>query len=183
MSLEPSRTFHANQAVQLSDLVALKFNDARFGTGTPRVLKVSNPDGPSTDGGLKARQSIVLVHEGSDTNAGAIVVGWLDVSRRSAELRPYASVNQQQQARFGTQLDVSKLEYERCVADLHDFFRTQGIDSRVQVATPPTRRSMAPTPSVAPPGAFPIQMVGIGLGCFVAGFVVCYALFASGVVH
>lgn len=177
MTMEPSRTHHANQAVQLGDLVALKFSDQRFGTSQPRILKVSNPDGPSTDGGLKARQSILLVAENADTTAGAIVLGWLDTPRRAAELRPYASVNQAQQQRYGHGLDISKVEYDRCINDLHEFFRAQGIDSRVQVAQNSTRRSI---PVSAPEGSATSHLL-VGLVCLGIGFAVCYGLFVAGV--
>ncbi len=187
-SLEPSRTFHANQAVQISDLVSIKFAEQRFGTSQPRVLRVTEPDGPSTDGGLKARQSVILVPEGAETSAGAVICGFIDVSRRSAELRPYAAVSQQHQSRFGAPLDISKLEYERCLTELHEFLRSQAIDSRIQLA-PGGRRSQPPMPatqqasSPAPdPATFPMQMVAVGGVCFVVGFLLCYALFAAGVV-
>ena len=181
--MEPSRTFHANQAVQISDLVALKFSEHRFGTSTPRVLRVTEPDGPSTDGGLKARQSIILVPEGAETSAGAVLCGFIDVSRRTAELRPYVTVSQQHQSRFGAPLDLSKLEYERAIHELHEFLRSQAIDSRVQLA-PGNRRSQPPSaaPSASTPAEFPMPLVSVGAVCFVLGFLLCYALFASGVV-
>lgn len=190
-SVEPSRTFHANQAVQISDLVSLKFGDQTFGTAQRRVLRVTEPDGPSTDGGLKARQSIILVPEGAETSAGAVLCGFIDVSRRSAELRPYATVSQQHQSRFGAPLDISKLEYERCIQEVHEFLRTQAIDSRIQLA-PNGRRSQPPAPAAASmvssqalqrdEGGSPMPLVMVGAVCFVVGFLLCYVLFAAGIV-
>src|SRR5687768_14401573 len=94
------RTMHADQAVHLADLVSLKFSSIRYGTTSKRVLKVMEPDGPSTDGGRKARQSIVLAPEEGDEK-GTIVCGWLDVFRRVAELKSYPVVSQTHQERYG----------------------------------------------------------------------------------
>lgn len=164
----------------LSDLIGIKFAESRFGTTKPRVLRVTEPDGPSTDGGLKARQSLLLVPEGSDTTASSIVVGWIDTSKRSAELRSYQAISQAYQARYGSQPDLSRGEYERCVQELHEFFRAQAIDSRVAVA--PGRRSQPPTLSGETPAPSDRTLsIIVSALSFVLGFVLCYILFRAGV--
>ncbi|MCC7385170.1 MAG: hypothetical protein IT384_25205 [Deltaproteobacteria bacterium] len=175
---EPSRTYHANQAMMLSDLIGIKFAEARFGTSTPRVIKVVEPDGPSTDGGIKARQSIIMVADGQDTTAGAIVCGWLDVARRTAELRSYVQISQQYQQRYGTPADLSKGEYERAIQELHEFLKAQGIDTRVAVGA---RRSVTPLPAAPPAPPPELQLIVVGGVAFVAGFLVCYILVVAGV--
>lgn len=178
---EPSRTFHANQAVMLSDLIRIKFSDRRYGTTTPRQLRITEPDGPSTEGGLKARQSVVLVPEGQESNQNAIVCGWLDVSRRTAELRSYPQISQQHQARYGGAPDLSRGEYERCVQELHEFLRSQAIDSRVSVA--PGRKSQPPAPAASrAPGADRGLILSVALLSFVLGFAACWFLVAARVI-
>jgi hypothetical protein len=174
---EPSRTYHANQAVMLSDLIGIKFADQRFGTTTPRMLRVTEPDGPSTDGGFKARQSILLVAEGGD-QTNAIVCGWLDVSRRSAELKSYPQIAQAYQQRYGVATDLSRGEYDRAIQELHDFLKAQQIDARVAVQL---RRSQPPAPAAPqlPVGQNQVMVVA-GLA-FAVGFGLCYVLFAAGV--
>ncbi len=184
---EASRTFHASQAVQISDLIALKFTDQRFGTGVPRVLKVTEPDGPSTDGGLKARQSILLVAEDPEAHpsAAAIVCGFIDVSRRSAELRPFSAVSQQHQARYGGNIDIGKGEYERCVHDLHEFLRAQAFDSWVAVtaatrASSIPRRSLPPAPSGIDEVTERTTLALVSVLSFLIGFALCYVLVRLG---
>ncbi|MFO0728805.1 MAG: hypothetical protein U1E65_33815 [Myxococcota bacterium] len=182
---EASRTFHASQAVQISDLIALKFVDQRFGTAVPRVLKVTEPDGPSTDGGLKARQSILLAPEDPSSAQAAIVCGFLDVSRRSAELRPFAVVSQQHQQRYGGNIDITKGEYERCIHDLHEFLRAQAIDSRVAVTAATRSPSMVPRRSLPPTSAVDdatqrTTMALVAVLAFLLGFAACYLLVRIG---
>src|SRR5262245_56968094 len=124
------RTHHADQAVHLADLVSLKFAAQRFGKQRKRYVRVMEPDGPSTDGGRKARQSIVLLPEDGELG-GAIVCGWLDVFRHVAELKSYAIVSQNFQDRYGMAVDLSKAEYQRMLDTMLDFVRGLKIDARM----------------------------------------------------
>lgn len=176
--VEASRTYHANQAIQLSELLAIKFAHQTFGTSLRRVVKVTEPDGPSTDGGRKARQAIVLAAE--DNSSNDIVSGFVDVARRSAELRSYAVVGQQYQARHHVPVDLTKGEYDRFLADLLDFLKMQGIDTRVSNAVP---RSSPPAGSarvakVPAPGLLVAVSVGLGVGLALG-----YVLFGTGLLR
>jgi translation initiation factor IF-2 len=177
MALEPSRTYHANQAIQVSDLISVKFADRRFGTSTPRIVRVSEPDGPSTDGGRKARQPILLVPEQGEGNT--VVCGFLDVTKRSAELRAYLVLSQQYQQRFGVPLDLSKGEYDRLLTEMQEFLKAQGIEVRLSTAGA-SRAAQAATAQASPSAPNPtvtvILAIGIGI---VIGFVTCYAIMVA----
>ena len=60
MSPEASRTFHASQALELSELVNMRFARLRYGSADPMVVRMREPDGPSTDAGRKARHPLLL---------------------------------------------------------------------------------------------------------------------------
>jgi hypothetical protein len=177
---EPSRTYHANQAIQVSDLIGVKFADQRFGTEPPRVVRVSEPDGPSTDGGRKARQPILLVPEKGDGNT--VLFGFLDVVKRSCELRSHAVLSQQYQQRYGAALDLSKGEYERLTTELTEFLKAQAFEVRFSSATPQRAASTAANPAhpVRPESSAGVVTVllAIGIGC-VVGFAICYLIMVA----
>ena len=70
------RTVVAQQALDTSALLNMRFASRIVGSRTPRKLMVTVPDGPSTDGGKKVRQSVVLA-SGADPSAGTVVCGWV----------------------------------------------------------------------------------------------------------
>jgi hypothetical protein len=181
--MDVSRTHHADQAVHLVDLVRLKFVNQRFGTLRKRVVRLMSPDGPSTDGGRKARQSIVLVPEDSDAG-GAIVCGWLDVFRHTAELKTYAIVGAAFQERYGMAIDISKTEYQRMLDMMLEFLRGLQIDARMAIATR-SKTVVAERPVPAPVPAIKrselSERMALIAGGALLGFSLCYALFALGV--
>src|SRR5262245_41472525 len=123
MAGDPTRTYHATQAMQLSELIALKFAAQRFGKAPVRVVKVTEPDGPSTDGGRKARQPMLLAPEKGEGNA--IVFGFIDPVKKSAELRSYQALKQQYEARHHESLDITDEEYGKLLGAMRDFLALQ----------------------------------------------------------
>lgn len=178
----PSRTFHASQAAALAELLLLKFANERYGTTLPRMLKVLEPDGPSTDGGRKARQPLVLTPERGLENRG-VMCGWIDGAKRTGELRSYSVISQQFQARHGEPLDLSRGEYDRFLQAAQEFLRAQGIE--IHFSNAPVARA-----STIPPGALPPPhpvagaaswMTPVLVGAsFVLGFVLCLLLVKTG---
>jgi hypothetical protein len=81
---------------------------------------VAAPDGPSTQGGKHARQTITLAPvEGQQ---GAIIMcGWLDVAQKQAGLRDYKAVAEQFKARTGKQIDLTPEEFLSIINDLEKF--------------------------------------------------------------
>ncbi len=181
--MQVSRTHFADQAAHTSDLINLLFADARFGSTTKRVLRVRDVDGPSTDGGRKARQPIVLQAE-EGAAGGAIVCGWIDVVARNAEMKSYVIVAQSYQDRHGVALDIAKSEYARAIDQLVAFLRELRIDVRLPVL--PRRgsaivvRDLSAVRSIPTPPAKRItpREIAFAIFGFAAGIFVACALTA-----
>jgi hypothetical protein len=83
----------------------------------------------STDGGRKARQPLTLVPE--EEGGRTIVVGWVDVPRKLAELRSFNTASQQFEERYKSSIDINREEWERAIAELSGFFRIQQVETTV----------------------------------------------------
>lgn len=186
---DPRRTYHASQAVHMSDLLNLRFAKERFGTERPRYLRIREPDGPSTDGGRVARQAITLVDFQEDAKS-TIVCGFLDTVAKKAELRGFAMVNTAFEQRFGGAVDISRGEYARMMSMLQDFMAGQGIETRMINEPPPRAASIrassqmssapvAPTTAIIEPPE-PAATWSPMATAFLAGFAVCYMLVKLG---
>ena len=188
MTPEESRTHHASQAAQVSDLINLKFAVKTFGTETKRYLRATEPDGPSTDGGRKARQHLMLQTKDEMAHGGGLVCGFVDVTAFVAEVRNYAVVSSHFTQRFQKPFDVSKSEYDRMLEMLDSFLKQQGFQTRT--ATTPRRPSSsghnAPirptsTPRNAPAkNEVPLQVLPI-VAAAIGGFLLCLVLVKLGV--
>jgi hypothetical protein len=190
MTVDPNRTYHASQAMQLSELIALKFSSMRFGKSPARIVRVAEPDGPSTDGGRKARQSMLLAPEKGEGHS--IVFGFIDLVKKSAELRSYAALKQQYEARHHQPLDVTDEEYGKLLGTMRDYLNAQQIGFELVDPPAPRGASGPANANVRVRGAsgigstvvdddeesaFPVVPVAIG---FIAGtlfgFILCYLL-------
>lgn len=143
------RTELATAGLQISDLVAAKFGDQRLGP-LARSFRLIEPDGPSTGGGTRARQSLVLA--AADRSVRPIVCGWFDVVQRELEVRSFGDIAYRFEQRHSTTIDVSKAEYDDVVDALRDFLALQGVSSTVAESppAPPPPPEIAPQPSFAP---------------------------------
>ncbi|MCA9553757.1 MAG: hypothetical protein KC933_27195 [Myxococcales bacterium] len=184
-SREPSRTVHAQQAMELSDLFSYKFAALRFGRTPVRRLKLQEPDGPSTAGGRHARQSLVLVSD--DDPHQSLVVGWVDTTMHRSEVKSLKSLDQVHQARFGRALDLEPPEWERLLAELRGFLRIHRIDVWEVDAAPaaPVKQNasnaptvIVPRPQLTTPSPWPLAAAAFAAGVAV-GLVLGYAVFGS----
>jgi hypothetical protein len=142
-----NRTTFSNQAAVLADVLRLRFESKMYGRSPKRILRVEHPDGPSTAGGLLARQAISLVPRKG--NAASIVCGWMDVSRHEAVLRSYRSVALRHFSRHNTEVDISQREYNRFLDELVDIMMSGQM--RVQILVPEdTGPVPAPASSIQP---------------------------------
>ncbi|MBK8012583.1 MAG: hypothetical protein IPK13_14630 [Deltaproteobacteria bacterium] len=183
-----SRTHHAAQGAAISELVDRKFAGRTFGGSIRRRLQVRSHDGPSTDAGRKARQAILLVpeHEGE---ASSIMCGWLDASRRVAELRPFSSVRTSHKTRFGSEIDLPEAEYEAATEALRVYLSLQAFEITFEVPVEPSGRlprprrlsSAAEVPASAPE-ARASESWGLIVLAALVGFSVCYLLVLLGVI-
>ena len=128
MAEDANRTVHAQQAFEFSEVFGYKFDPVLYGKARPRRLKLQQPDGPSTAGGKLARQSLVLVPDDDGSN---LVVGFIDATQKTAELRSFKTVSQQFSARFKAKIDMTQQEYEDLLADLRSFLKIQKIDHKI----------------------------------------------------
>jgi len=115
--LEALRTQVANQAASLADSVTQGFDGYAIGAGAYGV-DLSTPDGPSTGGGVQARQHLRLVprRRGFST----IVVGSVDPVTSTGEIRTFEHVAILHELRFDTEIDIREDEYQ-------DFLGKAGI--------------------------------------------------------
>ena len=180
--MDPKRTYHASQAVHMSDLLNLRFAKERFGTERPRYLRVREPDGPSTSGGRTARQAITLIDFQEDQRS-TLVCGFIDSVNKKAELRSYPMVKHAFENRFNVSIDISRTEYQRMMDMLQDFMAGQGIETRLlherPIPPPPVGVRAKPRTTARPRFLWPAAWVLIG---FAAGFCTCYALARMGYV-
>ncbi len=167
-----SRTYHASQAVHLSDIINLKMSMHRFGTDRPRFIKVREPDGPSTDDGRRARQAILLTTE---DEASPIVVGFLDFIEKRAELKSYPMVKASFESRFSNDIDITRGEYNRMLDLLKDALAAQELETRMALASRGQSVSR-PAHAVAPaPKGQVVPWIALAVA-FGFGFATCYLL-------
>ncbi|MCB9655692.1 MAG: hypothetical protein H6729_16330 [Deltaproteobacteria bacterium] len=191
-AFQPSRTHHAAQGAEISELVERKFAGRTFGGSVRRCIQVRNPDGPSTDAGRKARQAILLVpeHEGESS---AVMCGWLDASRRVAELRPFSSVRTFHVRRFEREIDLPEAEYEAATEALRLYLSLQAFEVTFEAPleshdasrnrAQSLRRSISTleTPSSVEHER-PSESWGWMLLAALVGFGVCYLLVLLGII-
>ncbi len=168
---ESNRTMFATHAALFADRLRDRFAKKIYGRTPHRVLRIDEPEGPSTAGGKLARQSISLIPRRG--TAPTIVCGWVDVARKEAHLRGHESVARRYEAHHGTALDLAEEDYERCIDDLAEALTAGGIKVRVLIpeesAAP---RGASPAPETGAQG-FPLWMVGaLGATAFLLGMMV-----------
>jgi len=109
-------TMTAREGLDAAELVSAAFARKTIGQRTPRRVEVIAPDGPSTAGGKRARQTIRLVPAASD--GSPVMCGFLDVAQKVVELRSFETLVQQYEARFGEPCDITRDEYTGLCRDL-----------------------------------------------------------------
>lgn len=167
---EDHRTVHAQQAFELTDVFGYKFNPLTFGNTVKRRLKLMEPDGPSTAGGRQARQSLVLVPD--EEEAGNIVIGFIDVVQKTAEIRSYDAVSNQYAARYKKRFDLDREAFDLLVAELGGFLKIQKIEHRVVQSAPIPKKPAPP----AEEEASEASMAGPLLGMLALGILVGFGL-------
>lgn len=179
MNKDVARTVHAQQAMEITDLFSYKFGALRFGHKTARRLKLQEPDGPSTAGGLQARQSIVLQTDAD--NPQTLVFGWVDSAQRTAEVKSMVALQTLHRQRFQTDLDLEPDEHQRLVDELRGFLKIQKIELiEVSAAPAPAARPKVtsplptPAPQAGPDLATLASVFGAGLA---VGLLVGYLVF------
>lgn len=134
----------AREGVSAAELVNAAFLRRTLGSVTPRRLEVAAPDGPSTAGGKRARQTIRLVPVQGE--GAPLMCGYIDAAKKRVELRGYATVAAQYQERFDSAFDVSASEYATLCKELestlvvfrYEFVTESEAPTHVDRSAPPT---------------------------------------------
>ncbi|NVJ10903.1 hypothetical protein HUW63_37640, partial [Myxococcus sp. AM001] len=125
------RTMFANHSALLAEQLRDALSTKLYGRGPHRVLRIDEPEGPSTAGGKLARQAISLVpRKGEGTS---LTCGWVDVSKREAQLRSFESVAKRYALQHGEPLELQAEEYERFLSDVEAVLLQAVIKVRVIV--------------------------------------------------
>lgn len=165
MNPQVKRTLVAQAAMETSDILNLRFAGRLVGSQTPRRLMVAAPDGVSTQGGKQVRQSIVLA-PANDPSAGTVMVGWLDIAQKKAELRTHAVVKQQYEQRYQKPFDVAQDGYDAIMRDVQTMFQMQSIETAVISNVSPAVEAarMTAAPSAPPPAPSSLGwIIGVGI--------------------
>jgi hypothetical protein len=135
----------------VSDLLNMRFAGMLVGQEPKKRLLVNAPDGPSTDGGKKARQSITIA-PADNSGATVLMCGWIDVAQKKAEIRTYRVVAEQSTQRYHRPFDVTMPEYESLTREANSLLTLQGYEVHVHDELAAAQHSSRPQPraSVAP---------------------------------
>jgi hypothetical protein len=146
-------TRNAGEALNAAELINTALKKRVIGSVVARRVEVAPPSGPSTSGGRKARQSITLVQTApgartSPQQAAAVMIGFLDVAQKAANVREHELVAKQYEARFRSPFETTKEEYQELTKDLLGMLATLGYKL---VADEPREddRISAPSPEPA----------------------------------
>lgn len=125
------RTMFASHSALLAEELRSALSSKMYGRGPHRMLRIDDPEGPSTAGGKLARQSISLVPRKG--TGPSLMCGWVDVSKREAQLRDFDSVAKRYETHHGEPLEMQAAEYERFLRDVEEVLVKAVIKVRVIV--------------------------------------------------
>ncbi|WP_216672071.1 hypothetical protein, partial [Corallococcus exiguus] len=136
------RTMFATHSALLAERLKGELQHKIYGRSPHRILRVDEPEGPSTAGGKQARQAISLVDRKG--TAPALVAGWVDVAKGQASLRNHEAVARRYEFQHGTPLELAPEEYEKFLTDVDEVLRTAAIQVRILVPdeSAPTRATV-----------------------------------------
>jgi hypothetical protein len=165
MTEQQKMTAFAQAALATSELVNTKFAQTKLAGTVIRGVRVVPPEGESTQGGKKARESINLVPTDGD-GSRTLTCGFLDVGLRAAELRSHAALDVIHQQRFQRPLDIPKREYEAFLSELTALLSAEGFVLKTVDAEVQSQRSAATAPKKEGSPVVPIvigAVVAVGL--------------------
>ncbi|QDE71067.1 hypothetical protein [Myxococcus xanthus] len=162
------RTMFANHSALLAEQLRDALSTKMYGRGPHRVLRIDEPEGPSTAGGKLARQAISLVpRKGAGSS---LTCGWVDVSKREAQLRNFEAVAKRYELHHGEPLEMQAEEYERFLSDVEAVLTQAVIKVRVIVPEEAgTVRVAGPAASARATGVPPLWAGLLAVLAFVLG--------------
>lgn len=131
VGFDAKRTQVAQSAFDFSRYFSGIFDAVRVAGAAPRRPVLVAPEGMSTSGGKRARQSIVL--QPDDSMHAAVTVGWVDVGERQAMLRSHAALETIHRERFrGRVFDLDRASYATFFEQARSFLMSCGFDVKVE---------------------------------------------------
>jgi hypothetical protein len=164
------RTMFANHSALLAEELRRALASKMYGRGPHRVLRIDEPEGPSTAGGKLARQAISLVPRKG--NSPSLMCGWVDVSKREAQLRNFEGVARRYESHHGEPLEMRADEYERFLADVEDVLTKAVIKVRIIVQEEQAAVRVAPPVSARQKGVPMFWVATLAVLAFVLGLYV-----------
>lgn len=183
MGFDAKRTQVAQSAFDFARYFSSVFDSVRVQGASLRRPKLVTPEGMSTAGGKRARQSIVL--QPDDPSASVITVGWVDIGERRALLRTHGCLETLHYERFKNRpFDVDRESYSGFFDQVKSFFDSCGLAVTVEgepspASVPPSRlASRAPPPQAGTSSSVLWLMTfsAFMLGAVVGGFIVYWRL-------
>jgi hypothetical protein len=172
----PIYTMTAAQGANAAELINAGLAKKTVGKAVQRRIVVAPPDGPSTQGGKHARQTITLAAvEGTHAT---VMCGWLDVAQKAAGLRDYKAVADQFKARTGKPLDVTAEEYLTIINELEKFMSvikvevTHELVNTVEKAAVVAQNIAKVEPEPEPPSRTMLIIVGAVIVVAAVGMVI-----------
>ncbi|WP_164018908.1 hypothetical protein [Pyxidicoccus trucidator] len=139
------RTMFANHSALLAEQLRSALSSKMYGRGPHRVLRIDEPEGPSTAGGKLARQAISLVPRKG--TGPSVMCGWVDVSKREAQLRNFEGVAKRYESHHGEPLEMQAEEYERFLQDVEEVLIKAVI--KVRLIVPEEQAAVRVLPSAS----------------------------------
>jgi hypothetical protein len=168
----PAATMFAQKVMDLGDLLGARFKARPVKGSVPRILKALAPEADSTDGGKRARQSLVLAP--ALGTAETLVVGFVDVGAGTAELRSFAVLNEQFRLRHTRTVDLSEEDYTGFIREVAAFLEEQRITARMVTELTRPRESTATVAPQASSGGTALAVasfvLGLGVGTMLGWF-------------
>jgi len=140
---EDMMTAVAKRMFTLAEMFGKKLKEVRVTSDVQLKAVMMPPDVASTDGGRKAREPIALVPVTDDKRL-PLICGFVDVAKKTAELRTFRLIERQHQAR-GQPLAVELKSYVAFLQSAEAFLLGEGLkvtmaDDVDSVAVPPSPR-------------------------------------------
>lgn len=151
MGFDAKRTQVAQSAFDFSRYFSSVFDSVRVQGAALRRPRLVTPEGMSTAGGKRARQSIVLAPD--DPAHASLTVGWVDIGERRAVLRTHGCLEGLHYERFKNRgFDVDRASYSGFFDQVKSFFDSCGLAVTVEgdasVASVPPRELSRRAPPV-----------------------------------
>jgi hypothetical protein len=161
------RTMFANHSALLAEQLRGAMSSKMYGRGPHRVLRIDEPEGPSTAGGKLARQAISLVPRKG--TGPSLMCGWVDVSKREAQLRNFEGVAKRYESHHGEPLEMQAEEYERFLTDVEEVLVKAVIKVRIIVPEEQGAVRVMPTATARRKGVPVLWTVLLAVVAFLLG--------------